>query len=61
MSKGWELEVGCFRKGGAPKELWASALGLLLHFWSLEVLKKLGDCCEGFLVVDEDTAMLSHL
>lgn len=57
----WNPEVGCFLKGVVPKELWVRVLGLPLHFWSQEVFKKLGDCCGGFLAVDEDTATLSHL
>ncbi|RVW62561.1 hypothetical protein CK203_063155 [Vitis vinifera] len=35
--------------------------GKIVHLESQEVFKKLGDCCGGFLAVDEDTAMLSHL
>lgn len=36
-------------------------LGLPLHFWNWEMLKKIGDYCRGFIVVDEDTVFLSHL
>ena len=42
------------------KEVWVRVLGLLLHLWSWEVLKKIGDYCGGIIVVDEDPTFLSH-
>lgn len=36
-------------------------LGLSLHLWSREVFKKLRNCCGGFVTVDEDATLLSHL
>ena len=36
-------------------------LGLPLHLWSQEVLKKIGDCCGGFVAVDDDTTFLPNL
>ncbi|XP_034696057.1 uncharacterized protein LOC117922136 [Vitis riparia] len=32
-----------------------------LHFWKQEILRKIGDCCGGFLAVDEDTANFKEL
>lgn len=57
----WTPEVGCLLKGGFAKEVSVRVLGLPLHLWSRELLKKIGDCCGGFIVVDEDTTFLSHL
>ena len=57
----WHPEVGCLRKEGSLKELWVRVLGLALHLWGQEVFKKLRDRCEGFVAVDEDIALLSHL
>lgn len=36
-------------------------VGLLLHFWSGEVFRKIGDCCGDFVKVDEDTRRFSQL
>ena len=37
------------------------AIGLSLHFWNWEVLKKAGDNCKGFVVVDDDTSNFPQL
>ena len=57
----WTPEVGCCRKGEHAKEVWVRVVGLPLHLWGPEVLKKIGDSCGGFVAVDEDTAHLRHL
>ena len=49
----WQHETGCEVKKGSCKEAWVRVLGLPLHLWSLEVFKKVGDCCGGFIAVDE--------
>ena len=36
-------------------------VGLPLHLWSREVFRKIGNGCEGFIVVDEDMNSLSKL
>ena len=43
------------------KEAWVRLVGLLVHLWSRYILKRIGDGCGGFLVMDEDTAFLSEL
>lgn len=43
------------------KEVWVRIVSLPLYLWCWEVLKRLGDCCGGFLVVDEDVAHLRNL
>ena len=37
------------------------AIGLSLHFWNWEVLKKAGDNCKGFVVVGDDTSNFPQL
>ena len=49
----WHHETGCLVQEEANKESWVRVLGLPLHLWSREVLIKIGDCCGGFLEVDE--------
>ncbi|RVW92429.1 hypothetical protein CK203_042702 [Vitis vinifera] len=57
----WTLEAGCLLKSGVVKEVWVRVLGLPLHLWSQEVLKKIRDYCGGFVAMDDDTTFLSIL
>ena len=36
-------------------------VGLPFHFWSREVFKRIGESCEGFVAVDEETTFFSQL
>ena len=36
-------------------------VGLSLHLWTREILKKLGDCCGGFLAMDKGTALRTEV
>ena len=36
-------------------------MGLPVHLWNQNVLKKIGDECGGFITVDEDTSSLVEL
>ena len=57
----WNPEVGCSCKISNAVEAWVSVVGLPLHFWSLEVFKRIGDGCGGFIAVDEETKSMSEL
>ena len=57
----WDPKVGCSQSCEQIKEVWVRVVGLPLHFWSREVFKKIGDCCGGFVVVDESTAAFKEL
>ncbi|RVW64331.1 hypothetical protein CK203_047013 [Vitis vinifera] len=63
----WKLQGGMriARMGGFSreqvKEVWVRVMGLPLHLWSREVFKKIGDCCGGFVAVDESTGALKEL
>ena len=52
--------MGCTRKESLAKEVWVRVVGLPLHLWSREVFKRIGECCGGFVVVDEETAFFSQ-
>ena len=41
--------------------MWVRVIGLPIHLWCQKILEKIGDACGGFVVVDEDTMMLSEL
>lgn len=43
----WDPHLGFFRSGFHAKEVWVRLLGRLLHLWSLELFKMLGDRCRG--------------
>ena len=57
----WGPAVGCTWKENHAKEVWVRVVGLPLHLWSREVFKRIGDCCGGFVAVDEETALFSQL
>ena len=57
----WTPKAGCLGKGGRAKEMWVRVLGFPLHLWSRVVFKKIGNECGGFVVVDEDTTLMTNL
>ena len=57
----WGPEVGCTWKESHAKEVWVRIVGLPIHLWSREVFKRIGECCGGFVVVDEETAFFYQL
>ena len=57
----WDPKVGCSQNGERAKSVWVRVVGLPLHFWSQEAFRKIGDCCGGFIAVDENTANLKEL
>lgn len=57
----WSEETGCLQVGSQAKEVWVRVVGLPLHYWSGEMFKRIGDCCGGFVEVDEETKNLSQL
>ena len=57
----WNQDLGCVRSKDLGKEVWVRVVGLPVHLWSRNVLKKIGDECGGFITVDEDTTSLVEL
>ena len=51
----WRPEAGCLRRKDSIKEVWIRVVGLPLHLWKPEILRKLGEACGGFVAVDENT------
>ena len=39
------------------QEAWIRVVGLPLHLWTPEILRKLGDACGGFVAIDKVTEM----
>lgn len=59
--KRWGPKVGCISNMEEVKEIWVRLVGLPLHLWSKEVLKRIGDRCGGFRTVDEATTHMEHI
>ena len=53
----WSPETGCIRSRGLVQEAWIRVVGLPLHLWTPEILKKIGDACGGFVTEDKETEM----
>ena len=53
--------MGCSQNGERDKSVWVRVVGLPVHFWSQEAFRKIGDCCGGFIAVDENTANFKEL
>ena len=51
----WSPESGCIRRKGLVQEAWIGVVGLPLHLWTPEILRKLGGACGGFVVLDKVT------
>ena len=52
----WTPSLGCNGKRDQEKEAWIRVVGLPLHLWTGEILKKVGDSIGGFVALDEETA-----
>ncbi|RVX19200.1 hypothetical protein CK203_008571 [Vitis vinifera] len=57
----WDPKAGCSQNGERAKSVWVRVVGLPLHYWSQEAFRKIGDCCGGFVAVDENTAKCKEL
>ena len=51
----WRPEAGCLRRKDSIQEVWIRMVGLPLHLWKPEILRKLGDACGGFVDLDKNT------
>ena len=51
----WSPETGCTRRKELVQEAWIRVLGLPLHLWTPEILRKIGDVCGDFVEVDKIT------
>ena len=57
----WSPESGCLRGKELGREVWIREVGLPLHLWTPEILRKLGDACGGFVAVDKNTEMKTEM
>ena len=57
----WDLYSGCIRRKGSAQVEWVRVVGLPLHLWKMEVLKRIGDACGGYLAIDKITELRREL
>ena len=57
----WGLKVECLKVGRVMKDCWVRVVGLPLHLWRLEILRKIGESCGGFVRADYFTLRRSSL
>ena len=53
----WRPNFSCVDNKENVRGAWIKVVGLHLHLWRLEVLKKIGDTCGGFLAIDKETTL----
>ena len=53
----WNPDSRCIRRKGSTQEEWVRVVGLPLHQWKTEILKKIGDACGGFLAIYKITEL----
>ena len=46
----WSPESGCIRRKDLEQEAWIRVVGLPLHLWTPEILRKLGDALVGLSI-----------
>ena len=57
----WSPSVGRLRNGVCLSEIWVRIMCLPVHLWDRELFINLGNTCNGFMVVDEDTTYSQNL
>ena len=57
----WSPSSGCKEIRDQETEAWIRVVGLPLHLWAGEILKKVGDSCGGFVAMDEGTTSKTEL
>ena len=57
----WDPYSGCTRRKGAAQVEWVRVVGLPLHLWKTETLKRIGDACGGYLAMDKITELRREL
>ena len=57
----WSPSTGCNGRIEEDQEVWIRAVGLPLHLWTEEILKKVGNGCGGFIALDKETEQRKDL
>ena len=57
----WSPSTGCKGRVEEEQEAWIRVLGLPLHLWTEEILKKVGNGCGGYVTMDKETEQRKDL
>ena len=57
----WSPSTGCNGRIEEEQEVWLRVVGLPLHMWTEEILKKVGNGCGGFVAMDKETEQRKDL
>ena len=57
----WSHDIGCTKNSEQIDKAWVRDVGLPVHLWSIELLKRIGESCGGFIAVDETTRFMTKL
>ena len=57
----WKPDEGCSSNPKTTKEVWVRLFGLPIFLWEEKNLKRMGDACKGFIIVDKCTRTFSKL
>ena len=57
----WSPSTGCKGRIEEEQEAWIRVLGLPLHLWTEEILKKVGNGCGGYVAMDKETEQRKDL
>ena len=57
----WRPKLGCLMDGEKRSEAWVRIVGLPISLWDRAILRRIGEECRGFLVVDSQTEKLEDL
>ena len=49
------------KRKDSVQEVWIKVVGLSLHLWKPEILRKLSDACGGFVALDKNTEMKTEV
>ena len=57
----WRPKARCIRRKDTVKEAWIRVVGLPLHLWTPEILKRIGDAWGGFIALDKITMLRTEV
>ena len=57
----WNPRSGCWAEEEERKEVWVRIVGLPISLWNPVILKRVGDECGGYIIVDEQTKTMGEL
>ena len=57
----WNPDSGCVKRKYQSNKAWVRIVGLPLHLWTCDVLRKIEDGCGGYLATDEETTRRTNV